>query len=159
MVKYSEGLKNKPLYKEFGKYIINIRDLLNNVLFIRYKSYADSKMKRRNVSDKLKQLLFYIFDTSELNYNMIKELENEEYEFFNTIMNKSGLTINYNYDKKKGRENKEDIIEEFNVLKGEIMASNDNPEIIKKARDCVKKLFRHKLIDEDEYLELLEDLK
>ena len=51
-----------------------------------------------------------------------------------------------------------DIINDFNVLKGIIIAGNDNPDIITKIKVVLDKLVLYKRITKKDALEIINDL-
>lgn len=159
-MKYLETkLKNENNYKEFGKFAINIKLLYNNTLLVKYKkSYAPvPQIRRTHISDDMLDALIYLLDTNTIDYEKLRELDDKENELFKMLMMKSGLfdTLKYNYS--KTREQLSDVIEEYEILKGEIEANN-NPELIKKVKNVLKKLRNYGKITEDEYKEIVDDL-
>lgn len=160
-MKYLETkLKNESNYKEFGKFAINIKMLYNNTLLVKYKkSYAPvPQLKRTQISDEMVEALIFLLDTNTIDYEKLRELDDNENEIFKMLMMKSGLfdTLKYNYN--QTREKLSDVIEEYEIIKGEIEADNNNPELFKKAEKVLKKLKKYGKITEEEYKEIVDDL-
>ena len=160
-MKYSEtNLKSQNNYKELGKFGINLKLLYSNTLLLKYKkSYAPvPQIKRTVISDELRDVIIFLLDTNKIDYEKLRELEDEENNLFKLIMMKSGLfdVLKYNYS--NTRENIEDVIEEYEILKGEIEADNNNPEIPKKIKKVLQKLRKYDKISEEEYNEIIEGL-
>lgn len=154
MPKYTEtGLKGRGNYKEFGKFMINTKLLYDGILLVKYKeSYAPVyKIKRQRVSEDFVDELIYIFDTQQLDYEKLRELSNEENNLFKTLIMSAGLYNDLKYNFRKTRSNVDDILEEYSILKGEIEADNDNPDLIEKVRKVAKKLYHYGEITEEEY--------
>ena len=94
---FEEGIKAKLNYREMGKLMINLKLLNNNILLLKYKnSYGPVKnLKRMNISDDIKNLLFYILDTNNLNYDNIRDLDEHDHDLIIDILQKSGLDVIY----------------------------------------------------------------
>ncbi len=164
MVKYVESkLKydKSNKYLEFGKFIINMNLLNKNILLLKYKnSYAPiPNLRRTMISDDLKDMLFYLLDTGEINYQTGMSLNNLEKEVFDILISKSGLNIMLKYDKNKMKEDLDLIIEQYEILKGEIIAGNDNPKIIKDLKDILRKLVKYKKVSQSDAEDILKELE
>ena len=164
MVKYVESkLKydKSNKYLEFGKFIINMNLLNKNILLLKYKnSYAPiPNLRRTMISDDLKNMVFYLLDTGEINYQTGMSLNNLEKEVFDILISKSGLNIMLKYDKNKMKEDLDLIIEQYEILKGEIIAGNDNPKIIKDLKDILRKLVKYKKVSQSDAEDILKELE
>jgi len=160
-MKYLETiLKSGNNYSEFGKFGINLQLLYDNVLLVKYKkSYAPvPSIKRQNVSDDFVDAILYILDTEQIDYEKLRELSDDENNLFKLLIMKSGLfnVLKYNYN--QTRESLNDIVEQYEILKGEIEADNDNPNLIKDVKIVLKKLRNHGKINESEYMDILKEL-
>jgi hypothetical protein len=159
-MKYSEtNLKSDSNYKEFGKFIINTKMLYQNILSVKYKSNAPiPSIKKIKISNDFVNGIVYIFDTGKIDYEKLRDLTNAENDIFKNLVMKSGLfnILKYNYN--ETRENIDDVIEDYEVLKGELEAGNNNPDVLEKCRKVIKKLFIYGKISESEYNELTNDL-
>lgn len=160
-MKYFETkLKTESNYKEFGKFAINLKLLYNNTLLVKYKkSYAPvPQIKRTQISDELLDIILFLLETNTIDYEKLRELTNQENNLFKLLMMKSGLfdTLKYNYN--NTREKISDVIEEYEIIKGEIEAENNNPELPKKAEKVLKKLKNYGKITEEEYKDIVEEL-
>ena len=80
-MKYSEtNLKSQNNYKELGKFGINLKLLYSNTLLLKYKkSYAPvPQLKRTVISDELRDAIIFLLDTGKIDYEKLRELEDEE---------------------------------------------------------------------------------
>jgi hypothetical protein len=160
-MKYMETkLKAENNYREFGKFGINMKLLYENVLLVKYKkSYAPiPSIKRQNVSNEFVDEILYILDAEQIDYEKLRELSHEENELFKKLMMKSGLfsVLKYNYD--QSRESINDIIEQYEILKGEIEADNNNPELRTDVKVLLNKLKNSGKITQPEYDDIIRDL-
>lgn len=162
MVKFTESKLKLELmkYKEFGKFIINMQLLQSNVLLVKYKSYAPIPgLKRTNISNDLKLMINYLFDTGEIDYQSGQKLTSNEKDIFNKLIVKSGLNLQLKFDMLKMEEDESDVINEFNILKGEILAGNDNPKIKQDIKDVLQKLVRLNKISQLNAEQIIIDLE
>lgn len=160
-MKYFEtSLKSSENYKEFGKFMVNLKLLYENILLVKYKkSYAPVPiLKRQSISDDFKEELFYIFDTGKIDYEKLRELSDEENNLFKVLIMKSGLFDVLKYNDNLTREKVDDILEEYDILKGEIEADNNNPELLKRCKIVIKKLYNYGKISKEEYNEIVSEL-
>lgn len=160
-MKYFETpLKSSENYKEFGKFMINLKLLYENILLVKYKkSYAPvPELKRHAISDDFKDELFYIFDTGKIDYEKLRELSDEENNLFKKLIMKSGLFDVLKYNDNLTREKVDDILEEYDILKGEIEADNNNPELLKRCKIVIKKLYNYGKITKEEYTDIVSEL-
>ena len=160
VMKYDEGIKAKANYIELGKFMINMKYLINNILLLKYKnSYAPiSSIKRQKISNDLKDILYYIIDTKNINYENIRELDKHDNELIMKILELSGLAVFFRLDKEKMKENIEHIIERFKIIQGEINAGNDNIELLHEAKGLLIKLKKNGKISEEDYNDLVKEL-
>jgi hypothetical protein len=159
--KFDDGIAIKnQTYKEFGKFMINFVLLDDNIVLIKYKkSYAPVPSLRRTIiSDELKDMIIYLFDTGEIDYQSGQKLSKSEKDIFDLLIVKAGLKTQLKYNKEKMKDTAEDIIEEFNILKGQIIAGNDNPEIKDKIKDVLSKLVNLNKINVETADDIINDL-
>ena len=160
--KFDDGIAIKnQTYKEFGKFMINFVLLDDNIVLIKYKkSYAPVPSLRRTIiSDELKDMIIYLFDTGEIDYQSGQKLSKSEKDIFDLLIIKSGLKTQLKYNKEKMKDTAEDIIEQFNILKGQIIAGNDNPEIKNKIKDLLSKMVNMNKINVETADDIINDLE
>lgn len=161
MTKIGEGISMKvDKYREFGKFIINYILLDDNILLIKYKkSFAPfAPIRRTKISNELKDMIHYLFDTGEIDYKSGQKLTSSEKQIFDTLITKSGLKTQLKYSRDKLTDSIEDIIEEFNILKGVILAGNDNPKLKEDIKVVLGKLVRLSKITQEEADDIISDL-
>jgi hypothetical protein len=159
-VKYDEGIKTKANYIELGKFMINMKFLTNNILLLKYKkSYAPvPNLRRQNISNDVRDILYYIIDTKNINYEDIRELEKKDNELIMRILELSGLDVYFRLDREKTKENIDDIILRFKIIQGEINAGNDNMELLNEAKELLIKLKKNNKITENDYNDLIREI-
>jgi hypothetical protein len=116
------------------------------------------QIKRTKITDDFVDVIRYLLDTEKIDYERLKMMSDNENNLFKNLIMKSGLydTLKYNYS--ETRANIKDIIEQYEILKGQIEADNDNPEIIEKSKKVLKQLKNYGKISEKDYYEIVEEL-
>jgi hypothetical protein len=158
---FEDGLKPRLNYTEFGKLMINLKLLNNNILLLKYKnSYGPVPgLLRTPISNEVKDLLYYIIDTQNVNYEYIRELEDGDRELIINILKKSGLDIIFRLDLNKTTENEKELIDRLSILQGEVEAGNNNIEILNESKEVLRKLRKIKRITEKQYNELIQSIE
>jgi hypothetical protein len=127
-------------YVSFGKYIINTKQLNNNILLIKsIKSLgAVNKLRRTPITDEFKNLIIDLLDTGKLNIQTQKKLTQTEIVLLEHLLNISGLTEVLNYSRREKDTN--DYLDRLILIQGTLEAGNDNTDIKKEAIDIIKLL-------------------
>lgn len=161
MVKVSQGIQGdtKPDWVTFGpKYMINQKLLdKNSTLLIKYQTYSPIMwLPRRKINAEFKNFMQELLDTNTINYGLLKLCLENDVRLFADIINKGQLTKTLNFQIENAEPSIEDLRERYNILKGEIVAGNDNPELKPKCKDVILQLFKHEVFDELTKNELIE---
>ena len=162
MVQAGIECKNKAHYKTFGKFIINM-DLLvhNKILLVKYSgSYAPvPSIKRTTISDDLKNAILELLDSSKINYDLLKDCSHHDRQVFDRLIKRAGLDKQLEYDKNLCKMNENGLKLRFEVLRGEVLAGNNNEEIADELRYVIRELMELLKISQIDGNELLEELK
>ncbi len=126
----------------FGKLKFNNRLLDEKQIFsVKYPCSTGihpSFKKAVPVSDTFHELITHLADTQKIDKRILKDLENDEKDLFETFIIKSGMGRKYNLMEKSKKET-EDLEERYKVIKGSYLAGNNSNEI----KDELKKLINH----------------
>ena len=142
-----------PKLVEFGKVFIKPRKLYyDNVLAIRgaagksFKSLRDVK-----VSDKFVKMLMHMIkgDHKDVDISDIQELPGRESTIYHDLVHMAQLHKQLPIDKKK-LSSKTDIKKRLQILQGEILAGNNNPELLEEIHYILVKLIHLGEIEESE---------
>jgi hypothetical protein len=141
--------RKKDIYETlpFGRYELNKNKLDRNIISVHHMNSLNPVkfFKNTNISDDMKDLIYFISEKHKFNKSIYNSLSEEEKELFKMLFEKSGLsnmmeikleTSKYNDVKKLYK----DLKERYELLDGEIMAGNDNPKINKELKSVVKEL-------------------
>jgi hypothetical protein len=149
-------------YIRFGKFSLNHFQLNDNILLVKYpKSHGPvAKLKSTKVSNNFKSLIHDLLDTQKINIALQKMLNKSEMDLFETLITKSGLALQLEYERQVMTEN--DYIDRFEVLRGELVARNDSIILKEELTDVIKILNKtpfNKISDKDadELIQILKD--
>jgi hypothetical protein len=131
----------------FGRYELNKNKLDRNIISVHHMNSLNPVkfFKNTNISDDMKDLIYFISEKHKFNKSIYNSLSEEEKELFKMLFEKSGLsnmmeikleTSKYNDVKKLYK----DLKERYELLHGEISAGNDNPKINKEIKSVIKEL-------------------
>ena len=155
MFKTGSGVA-KPEYVSLGKYYIKNQRLdAENVLQVRNKNGKQILgVKPMRISSATKSKLDKIIKNEPITYSDVLDLNDDEKDELYSIASKLKIQELMKIPSKlKTKEDK--LRDEFNILKGEIINGNDNPETIKKFKLVLLKCKSSSLINVHQYNELL----
>jgi len=148
----------EPRFIGFGINEINNEKLKNNVLSIRRKTRTNIMgMPQRNISDKFKGVIKTIIGGGVPKFKDLEGLDEEEKEYLHKIVSKSELEDKLTIPA-PSKDKYEKMVNEFEIMKGQIMSGNDNREYVKKFKLLVMKLVRNGYIPKNQAFELVEEL-
>ena len=94
----------------------------------------------------------------EVNYKLLRDLDDKEKKLFSQIMKLSNMSSIVEFDPRRMDYSDDDLMELFEIQKGQIENGNDSRIMIKKVKKTAKLMLANELIDKDEYDELVADL-
>lgn len=143
----------------FGKFIINMKLLkTQSILLIKYSTYSPIPwLKRRVIDDMFKLFWVDLLGQQKINYDLLRNCSDEDIKLFEKIVIKASLSNDLNYQPVQSILSQ--TIERFNILRGEIIAHNDNPDIINELKLVIDKLINFGKIQPDDKSEIIEDLE
>jgi len=138
-IKIGEGIKvqPRPANAEFGKYIINRRQLDKQVLNLKTKSGgAISWFTPQPISDSFCELLNDMLAGNGLNKHLLKTLDPDEQKVFYQVCDKAGILQEYKMTKPVDKEEEEQM-KKFQILLGEFQSGNNSPTLISQLRKYI----------------------
>lgn len=158
-VDYNKGIKEDTTkFLPIGRYLINKRQLAKNIVAIKRPAGSPIKdLPSTRVSDHFGTVMRHIVGGSVPTYNMLNKLTDEEKSYLNKI---ASLTrIDDKLDLPTPNKDAEDkLINEFQILQGQIIAGNDNPQVIKKFKGLLLQLSKSNALPASQVKEILTDL-
>lgn len=153
--KYDMG---KYGFQKFGTKYIRKDDLRNGKLCIRQPSNQSViGLPVQRISKKLANILTCILEHGKPEYSDLEELCEEDKLLLSTISTttKLGSKLSLPTPNKSKNEKEE---HRFQVLKGQILAGNDNPQIVKELKTLLMKFMNDRRLCKTEVLSILETL-
>jgi hypothetical protein len=151
--------RETPTYKQFGKYVIHLPHLLNNgVANFKYPSLGSiPSIKPLTISPDYKDFLIDVLNKGNVNHKELSRLPQTELKHFEKVCVGAGLIEKFNMKRGSSDEDKQDT-DRFNLLRGEYLAGNNAPTLIKELRALIVKFMNDGRIHKTEGLTLLMEL-
>jgi hypothetical protein len=122
----------------FGKYRISVARLKQNVLSI--TTQAKSPVSTQLVTEPIKTILLDYKDLSKFNINAYNNLKPDEKKIMDHLLKTSGMDDTLGIRITDSELN--DLIDRYELLRGQILAGNDAKEVRKEIKTVVLKLVR-----------------
>jgi hypothetical protein len=153
----SKGIKKEPSYVPFGKHLLNRHKLGEGILMIKtIKGSGVADLEPRKISSKLVKVLKDYADDKMVGYEILDGLSDDEKMMLHKVAQKTQLTDKIVIPYKKTSDEKDN--DRFVILKGEIIAGNDNPKLVKEFKLLLIKLIKDKKVPRGEGNEILQML-
>jgi hypothetical protein len=156
----TEGVVEKPKpYIPFGRFVIHRYDLENGKLNMKTPKGAIVKeIPSQKISLNLGKVLHSIGRGILPDYDKVNSLKDDDKEVLHRVIHHSRMTDKVSVPTPKSKTEEEQISDRFDILKGEIMAGNDNPKIVKELKTLLMKLIGAGRIPRKEAHDILTDL-
>jgi hypothetical protein len=145
----------------FGNYKLSLNALKKGFLHLRYPSGVSiSHFPKRLITSKLRKIINDIMYEKSFNEDDYQELDEEEKQLFDNLLvackaDKKDCVLLYKHKKYNDKQRDEDI-NRFNLLRGQLIAGNDNELIIKELKGLMFKLMNEKVISRADYNKIME---
>ena len=144
-------------YKTFGKHLIHYPSLRDDYkLSIKYPSRSKNVGKVKVISPEYRELFMDLLERGVLSDRMYDKLVDEEKQHFNKAVKASGLMETIKL--KPIDEDKKDLVERFKVLRGQFIAGNNAPTLIKELRSVILHFMEKGQIQKQDGYDLLKEL-
>ena len=125
-------------------------------LSIKYPSRSKNVGKVKVVSPEYQELLIDLLERGVLSDRMYDKLVDEEKQHFNQAVKASGLMETIKL--KPIDEDKKDLVERYKVLRGQFIAGNNAPTLIKELRSVILHFMEKGQIQKQDGYDLLKEL-
>ena len=144
----------------FGKYLLSLKQLQKNKFMLRTKAKNPVlSFKTLTLTRKTKAIVQKLLQNLEVSFEEIDALSEDEKNIINQIVEKTEIDTRLRVPNTK-RSKLEKDLNKFNVLRGSIIAGNDNVELLKDFRRLLLSLTNENYISKKECNQvLLEMLK
>jgi hypothetical protein len=144
-------------YKTFGKHLIHYPALRDDYkMSVKYPSRSKNVGKIIVVSPDYREMIMDLLERGALSDRLYDKLSNDEKKHFNQAVKASGLIETLKL--KPIDEDKKDLVERFKVLRGEFIAGNDAPSMLKELRALVLHFMESGQIPKTQGYDLLKEL-
>ncbi len=154
-----KGIMECPRYVKFGRYLVNNHKLNNEEIFALKNlsggnifNFPSTKISK-NLSGVIKKMIGGDIPT----YSDISKLSDPEKNYLHKISKKSNILEKFDIPA-PSKDIKEKAIHQFEVMKGEIMAGNDNKDLIKKFKLHIITLSKDGTLPKREVTDILQTL-
>lgn len=155
---WNAGIKVQPRFVPFGRYIINKRQLDKNIVSIKTPSGSNVPTYRSHrVSTGMGIVLRKMTGGGNPSFDELNALDEEERNYLSRIATASNIDDKFNIPTPSKKEDEKDI-NQFEIMRGEIMAGNDSTELVKKFKILIMKLSKKGLLPQREAKDLLYEL-
>ena len=154
-VDFSNTISPTETYIPFGKFILNQHRLNDDILMMRYaKGGYIKQIPTKKVSKAFIKVMKSMIDKKNPSYDEIKNLNESEKEQLYKIVRYAKLEDQFEVPSPEiDKDNNQ-----FEIMKGEILAGNDSKQMIKDFKLLLLKLMNNQRIPRKEAQELLTDL-
>jgi hypothetical protein len=158
-VDMSKGFQKVPSYVPFGKYLVNSHRLDNdNILMVRTaKGGAIKEIPATKITPKLSGVFKRIIDGGLLDFDGLSDLSAEDKQMLYNVSSKAQIAHKLSIPK-PNKDEEEIENNRFIILKGEIMAGNDNPKLVKELKTMIVRFMNQRKIPRGEAQDILLDL-
>lgn len=147
-------------WQQFGRYVLSRNDLENgSSVHIRYRNGQPVKNigPKRVVGGSVGAIVRDIADGKAPQEKHMRQINDDEREYLSGLIKTCNIAIpNGVKTEKKTPKQKEN--NEFEILKGQVLAGNDNPEIIKKFKNMLKKMVQSGQLNADDVRAIIDEL-
>lgn len=154
----NEGIKSGPRFIPFGKYVLDKNKLSQDVITLKtMKGTSILSHPTKKVSRKLGDIFRKMSGGMIPTFDDMNALDEEEKKYLHSVSKKSNLLDKISVPT-PDKDTKEQDLHQFEVMKGQIMAGNDNKDFIKKFKLLLMRLQKSGELPKREVSEILGDL-
>ena len=155
---FSQGIMPTQKYVPFGRYFIDHHRINDDIMSLRRGNGVNIfGLPVRRVTKDLGEVVRTILKNGHPSYNQIDKLTKEEKDYLYKVAKSSNLLDRLNIPAPTKEEDDQDI-NQFEILKGELLCGNDGNETIKKFKVLVMRMMNKGLLPKGQAKEILLDL-
>ena len=152
-----EGIKPQDEYVSLGRYYINKPKLNKNIVSVRTKTGHSAKIPVRRVSNNLSSVVKNILGGGMPSTEDLDKLTDEEKNYLHKLSKQSNIIDRLSIPTPNKNQLDKDI-NEFEIMKGQILNGNDNTQYIKKFKLLIVKLINQDVLPKAQGQEILMEL-
>ena len=156
-LKIAGVIEKEPSYVPFGRYAINKHKLASDIFMLRtQKGGAIPRLLTQKLSSKLSKIIKTIADKGTPSFEAIGELETLDKEILHKILQESQISSISTPNPSRDQDEKDH--RRFLILKGELIAGNNNPALAKELKRLIIKLMSREILPRREAQNALVEL-
>lgn len=156
-VKYdtTAGMLPAPNYVPFGNFLINRKKLDDGIVMIkRHSGQFMGDIRTKRVSPNLTTIFKKVSGGQVPSFNDYEKLDDDEREYLQFVARKSNLADKLQVPSPK-KDKTEQLVNQFEIMRGQIIAGNDSKELIKKFKTILIELAERDLIPKGQMKDIL----
>lgn len=151
--------KSAYSFAPMGRYVINTNKLQKNILTINTKTGKSlPRLKSKSISKTLAEIFKEIAKGNEITNEQTNDLTEEEIDTLYNVLNECQLLSKYNSPTSQNLSNTEKELHRFMILKGQIMAGQNNDSVVREFKALLLKYMKNGQIPRGEGYEILQEL-
>ena len=149
------GMNNNDTYINIGKYLVHKNNLLGGKLQVRSPNKNQVYgFKSQNITNNIKDILLKLNKKEPISFKDVDRLNEQEKNQLYMIGKKLHASELFDIPSTL-KSNEDKLKDEFFLLRGSLMAGNNNPDLLRKFKIVLLKMKNNKLISLQEYNEVL----
>ena len=154
-IDFQKAVPQDKKFIPFGRFVINKNRLDKGVLAIKRPSGSViAQFPSQRISPKVQKILTNIIGGSLHSFEDYSELDDDERTYLHKLSEFSNIESRLRLPAPKLNKDDQDT-NRFEILKGQILAGNDNPQMVKEFKLLILKLSRNKLLPSGQTKDLL----
>jgi hypothetical protein len=154
-IDFQKAVPQDKKFIPFGRFVINKNRLDKGVLAIKRPSGSViSQFPSQRISPKVQKILTNMIGGSLHSFEDYSDLDDDERAYLHRLSEFSNIDSRLRLPAPKLNKNEEDT-NRFEILKGQILAGNDNAQMVKEFKLLILKLSRNKLLPSGQTKDLL----
>jgi len=155
-ISLDETSREKPYY-EFGRYVIHIPSLKKQVLNLKYPSLSTiSTIPKRDISSNLTAFFLDMVENSKVNKTLYDGLHDEDKKIFHHLTEQAEVCETLGFGMKIIGD--KDDYDKFLLLKGELIAGNNSPQVLKELKTYVLRYMSEGRLNRRDGFSILADI-
>ena len=152
------GISQAIKWADFGKYKIDMHKLESGIMALRTSTGSIvGKYPTQKLPSKIVDVVNTIVTGHQPSFEHLSKLNSEEISFIKKLMKNVGVFQQVGMGLPSNPDDDEDI-QEFEIMKGELLAGNDNKTLVQNFKKQIFKLMTRDLLPKSEGKELLMEL-
>jgi hypothetical protein len=151
--------KSEFSFAPLGRYIINTNKLQKGILTVNSKTGKSlPRLKSKAISKQLTEIFKNIVKGKDITNDMTSELTEEDIDTFYNVLNECHLLSKYDTPTSQNLNSVEKDLNRFMLLKGQILAGQNNEAVVKEFKVLLLKYMKKGQIPRSQAQEILEEL-